>query len=461
MLGAVCATIFILFSISYLYFFQASLLEMVQHAWSGGATSYDPVWGTGILLILLLVVAALLSRLLPLPFYYVPAMLCMGLLTAVHVSPDGSVHTSVLWIVISAVIIVALLVLGFTGRDFLRYISCTEDTGIRVSSGKAYPFLPLFWMAIFMALTFLMGNTDRSLHTRLKAEHYCKVRQWDQSLKAGLAQHDDNESITMLRAIALANQGQLPERLFRYNIPPGTTSDCLFYGDVTDVNLRRSGKGTFLLSNGYRLWQTVGFVPRNRAESVRTILERELRREKQLLDSLAAASVPGTTVSDASTSSASAATTSSTSASTSSASAATTSSTSASTSSASAATSSVSSAAATDSSSTGIRHFVKPVAKDYLLCACLIDRDLKSFMRILPQYYSVTDDLPRHYREACLLYHRLNRLDLPVDKREIAAEIADYDDFCAILKANPDPVKRNAALRDSYFGTYWYYYYSE
>ena len=82
-------------------------------------------------------------------------------------------------------------------------------------------------------------------------------------------------------------------------------------------------------------------------------------------------------------------------------------------------------------------------------------------MRILPRYYSITDDLPRHYREACQLYHRLNRLDLPVDKREIAAEIADYDDFYAILKANPDPVKRNAALRDSYFGTYWYYYFSE
>lgn len=448
-----CATIFILFAISYLYFFQASLLETIQHAWSGGVTSYDPVWGTGILLTTLLVITALASRLLPLPFYYAPAMLCMGVLTAVDVAPDGSVHTSVLWLVISAVIFVSLLVMGFVGRDFLRYISGMEDTGIRQSAGRSYPFMPLLWMAVFMGLTFLMGNTDRSLHTRLKAEHYCKVRQWDNALKTGLAQHDDNGAITMLRAIALANQGQLPERLFRYNIPPGTTSDCLFYGDVTDDKLRQSGHGTFLLSNGYRLWQTVGFVPRNRAESVRTILERELRREKLLLDSIAAANGPETAASDASASSASAAT--------STASAAASSTSSSAPSASGAASSSASSAAATDSSSTGIRHFVKPVAKDYLLCACLIDRDLKSFMRILPRYYSVTDDLPRHYREACLLYHRLNRLDLPVDKREIAAEIADYDDFYAILKANPDPVKRNAALRDSYFGTYWYYYFSE
>ena len=452
MRGVVCATIFILFAISYLYFFQASLLETIQHAWSGGVTSYDPVWGTGILLTTLLVITALASRLLPLPFYYAPAMLCMGVLTAVDVAPDGSVHTSVLWLVISVVIVVALLVMGFVGRDFLRYISGMEDTGIRQSSGRSYPFMPLLWMAVFMGLTFLMGNTNRSLHTRLKAEHYCKVRQWDKALRAGLAQHDDNGAITMLRAIALANQGQLPERLFRYNIPPGTTSDCLFYGDVTDDKLRQSGHGTFLLSNGYRLWQTVGFVPRNRTESVRAILERELRREKLLLDSIAAANGPETAASDASALSASAATTTPSAAAFTSSSAPSAS---------GAASSSASSAAAPDSSSTGIRHFVKPVAKDYLLCACLIDRDLKSFMRILPRYYSVTDDLPRHYREACQLYHRLNRLDLPVDKREIAAEIADYDDFYAILKANHDPVKRNAALRDSYFGTYWYYYFSE
>ena len=416
---------------------------MIQHAWSGGVTSYDHVWGTGILLVSLLVMTGIFSRLLPLPFCYAPAMLCMGLLTAVHVSPDGSVHTSVMWIIISAVMFVTLLVMGFTGRDFLRYISGTENTGNRLSSGRAYPFLPLLWMAVFMGMTFLMGNTDRSLHTRLKAEHYCKTRQWDQSLKAGLAQHDDNGAITMLRAIALANKGQLGERLFRYNIAPGTTSDCLFYGDVTDRTLRKAGRGTFLLSNGYRLWQTVGFVPRNRMESVRTILERELRHEKMLLDSLAAVNA------SASETSASSGTASS---SASSAAPATAS---------SAAPSSASSAAAPDTSSTEPRHFVKPVAKDYLLCACLIDRDLKSFMRILPRYYSVTDDLPRHYREACLLYHRLNNLDLPVDKREIAAEIANYDDFCAILKANRDPVRRNAALRDSYFGTYWYYYYSE
>lgn len=422
--GAVCATIFILFSISYLYFFQAPLLEMIQHAWSGGVTSYDYLWGTGVILASLLVVTGLFSRLLPLPFYYAPAMLCMGLLTAVHVSADGSVHTSVLWIIFSAAIFVALLVMGFMGRDFLSFISGTENTGNRLSSGRAYPFLPLLWLAVFMGLTFLMGNTDRSLHTRLKAEHYCKTRQWDQLLKTGLAQHDDNGAITMLRAIALANSGQLGERLFNYNIPPSTTSDCLFYGDVTDSKLRRFPKGTFLLSNGYRLWQTIGFVPRNRAESVRTILERELRHEKMLSDSLAAASAAASEASDAAQSSAP-------------------------------------SAATADSTSADIKHFVKPVAKDYLLCACLIDRDLKAFMRILPRYYSITDDLPRHYREACLLYHRLNNLALPVDKREISAEIEDYDDFCAILKANRDPVRRNAALRDSYYGTYWYYYYSE
>lgn len=414
--GVVCATIFILFAISYLYFFQAPLLEMIQHAWSGGVTSYDYAWGTGILLGSLLLLTAVVSRFMPLPFYYAPAMLCMGLLTAVDVGPDGSVHTSLTWLILSAIIFVALLFASFSGREFLLFISGTEERGNRLSSGRAYPFLPLFWMAVFMGLTFLMGNTNRSLHTRLKAEHYCKLRQWDQALKAGLPQHDDNGAITMLRAVALANKGQLGERLFKYNIPPGTTSDCLLFGDVTDRSLRQGGKGTHLLSNGYRLWQTVGFVPRNRTVSARTLLTHELQRLQLLQDSLAVRDTITTPRP---------------------------------------------STLNPHPSSLNPQPLSLTPAKDYLLCACLIDRDLKAFMSILPRYYSITDDLPRHYREACLLYHRLNHLPLPVDKREIAAEIADYDDFCAILKAHRDPVIRNAALRDSYFGTYWYYYYSE
>lgn len=401
-ISIVCAIIFLLFSLSYLHFFQASLLEMVQHVWSDGMTTYNHLWGTAIIFASAVVLTVLSAKLLPLPFYYFPAMLCMGLLTAVSVSPDGSVHTSIFWLVAVIVMLLVLLFLGWQGKEILHFITDTASSQISQSS-KRLSWLPLLWMALCMVVVFMMGNNDRGLHTRLNVEHHCKLRQWDKALQVGIPQYDADGATTMLRAIALARTGQLPEHLFNYNIEPQTTSDCLFYGGNADYAQKGGTKGVFLLSSGYRLWQTIGFVPYNRHEPVRTILARELRREKALIDSITADSIPADSV----------------------------------------------------------RHFVSPVAKDYLLCACLIDGDLTSFMKLLPNYYSEDGPLPKHYREACLLYCRLNQLPVPKEREGIAAELADYEDFCALIRQNRDPVRCNAALRDNYFGTYWYYYWTK
>lgn len=42
---------------------------------------------------------------------------------------------------------------------------------------------------------------------------------------------------------------------------------------------------------------------------------------------------------------------------------------------------------------------------DYYLCALLLDRKLKRFSEELPRYYVLDDALPRHYREALVLYY--------------------------------------------------------
>ena len=407
-----CAIIFILFSVSYLYLFQASLLEMVQHAWSGGTTTYHHLWGAAIIFSAAIIITFVAAKLLPLPFFYFqhshpkdtcyfPAMLCMGLLTAVSVGPDGSVHTSLFWLIFVVMAIMLLLFMAWKGREWLYFITSADNPS--GAAGKSFYWLPLAWMMLCMAVVFMMGNTDRGLHTRLSVEHHCKLLQWDKALQAGLPQYDTDGATTMLRAMALARTGQLPERLFNYNMEPQTTSDCLFYGDISDDALRDSGRGTFLLSSGYRLWQTIGFVPCNRHEPVRTILARELRREQLLIDSITADSIPADSV----------------------------------------------------------KHLVKPVAKDYLLCACLIDGDLKTFMKLLPKYYPVEGELPKHYREACLLYCMEHQLPVPKERQGVAAELADYEDFCSLIKQNPDPVRCNAALRDNYFGTYWYYYWTK
>ena len=44
---------------------------------------------------------------------------------------------------------------------------------------------------------------------------------------------------------------------------------------------------------------------------------------------------------------------------------------------------------------------------DYELCAYLIDKNLDSFVEVLPKYYKIDDKLPRYYREALVQYNHL------------------------------------------------------
>lgn len=92
-----------------------------------------------------------------------------------------------------------------------------------------------------------------------------------------------------------------------------------------------------------------------------------------------------------------------------------------------------------------------PLVKDYILCALLIDRDLDGFAARLPQFYAIGDSLPRHYREALILYThtrsnpRLVWHSEPMD--------TDYQDMQAL-----ENKEGKEAVYRQYKGTYWWYY---
>lgn len=349
---------------------------MIQYSWSDGKTHYDRVIGTTIITGIASVISALVAIFTRLPqrlyaLIFFPAFLSLGILTAVHVEA-GNVVPSLAWLIATPLLIILYI-------GLLRFAHFYKPFLVPL---RATNFLSQPWhtnitiLIVLMSLTLLMGNGDRTLHTRLNTEHNIKQRQWDAALAEGFPQYDNDSSLTMLRAIALANKGLLGEQLFRYDIT----------GDSRSLFPQHDHSADFLLCSGYRLWQTIGFVPRDITEHPTVILRRELRR--------------GT---------------------------------------------------------------ARPAARDYLLCAYLLDRNLSDFAATLPRYYAINDSLPQHYREALLIYDKQRgNLHEEADsvKGAYAALCADYADCLAVMRKQRDATLRHTALRDNYFGTYWYYYYS-
>lgn len=93
---------------------------------------------------------------------------------------------------------------------------------------------------------------------------------------------------------------------------------------------------------------------------------------------------------------------------------------------------------------------------DYQLCACLLDRRIDDFARLLPKYYKVDANLPKHYREALVLYNHLR--SNPIVPFSDAAMDADYEDYQQTARQRTDRLTRYDNLLETYGNTYWFYW---
>lgn len=101
-------------------------------------------------------------------------------------------------------------------------------------------------------------------------------------------------------------------------------------------------------------------------------------------------------------------------------------------------------------------HRATVAAHDWLICAYLLDRNLKKFAQVLPKFYAINDNLPKHYREALILYNHMT--SHPLVTYHNSVEDADFDDFQDLERKFPDKQARYTALREKYGNTYWFYY---
>lgn len=98
---------------------------------------------------------------------------------------------------------------------------------------------------------------------------------------------------------------------------------------------------------------------------------------------------------------------------------------------------------------------------DYELCGLLIDRQLDAFVQKIGKYYAVEeqqdlDKLPRHYREALILYTHLRSNPVIIYHNAVMDE--DFDNLQELESHYPDAMERKGKVEDLYHGTYWYYY---
>ena len=95
--------------------------------------------------------------------------------------------------------------------------------------------------------------------------------------------------------------------------------------------------------------------------------------------------------------------------------------------------------------------------KDYLLCGLLLDKNLDRFVaEIKRTYIADSIPLPKHYKEALVLY--VHRRTHPMVVLHDDVMEADFQDYQALEHKFADAMQTQAALRDTYGNTYWYYY---
>lgn len=100
---------------------------------------------------------------------------------------------------------------------------------------------------------------------------------------------------------------------------------------------------------------------------------------------------------------------------------------------------------------------------DYRLCALLAERDLDTFAGMLSKRVNVNDStacdsLPRHFKEALVLYQHLR--SKPLTSYSDAVLEADYKDMRQLLNSCATTDERNYMLRQTYKNNYWSYYFT-
>lgn len=359
-----CAIVFCLFSFLWLYYFQADTIAFAQHVLSNGQTSYNQLTGAILVTISLQVLQFVVYGFVRLKrkwhaLTYFPSFL---LLTIISIVDEQIVNNFSIghgwWAILSAIIIwgVAIwLALGFQMADN------SKQNSIRIA------WVNILLMGLMITATGVFANSNAVFHYRIHIEKCLLNGMLDEALATGKRSLETDESLTLLRANALARRGELGERFFEYSLK-GTAADLL----------PLEGHSRCLMLPTDSIYKYLGARPLKNMTTqhyYRTLLA---------------------------------------------------------------------------------SHQATPALADYFLCGLLLEKRIDEFVKKLPTFYAVNDSLPKHYREALVLYAHLRSKPFLVYRHPVMEE--DFSDFRNLEKKYPVFNDRKERIREKFYQTYWYYY---
>lgn len=378
----VSAIVFLLFVFCFVTYFQATLLSWAQYVWSDGTTSFQPFIGGIIFSVVLLIISLGIKVNFRLPPFlsslcYFPSLFILGVLTSVE--PEGAKGATVgHWAWISVIVFIIYFLI-------LKFLEPLTDIKSRWSG-----FIEVLVINVFMQLSQIgicccISNTHRLLHNQLNVERAIAEGDYDRALEIGSNDTDASASLTMFRAFALSNKGELGERLFEYELA-GSSQTLLPASDtiIRSNHITSDTVSLFSFTDDRVFWKHLGAVPAGKVRDVRLFLRNVEAK--------------------------------------------------------------------------GIN---TAVVSDYILTSYLLDGDLNGFAMEVSHRFNPEslDSLPKHYREALILYSHTHSNRVLTYSEEVLD--ADYQDLTQLSRAKyKNAITRMATIRNTYNGTYWYYYLS-
>ena len=245
-----CALVFVVFSFLWLYFFQADVMYITQHALSGGQTQYNRLWGAVLITLVLSLLQvgvygmARLNKCMHALTWF-PSMLLLAVLTSA--GPDIDLHFTFgpwLWLV------PLLLVLWVCGVWMARNVESYETTAPSGLFSRRM-WVNMLTMALMTCGVAFCGNTNAVFHFRAHAEVAMLEGDADEALRVGKRSLETDGNLMMVRMYALSRKGLLGERLFAYPVVPSS-----------DAMLPTNGVTRLMIYPADSLYRHLGAIPR-------------------------------------------------------------------------------------------------------------------------------------------------------------------------------------------------------
>lgn len=216
----VCAVIFVLFSFSYLYFYQADVLAAVQHVLSDGVTHYNRTVGAVLITVALLLLQWAVSSFMRWGLWsyaltYFPSLLVLAVMTSPHLDTGGELSWGCWGWLFPLLLVVWLLVASF----LIKLQSMPVQGGL---------FPVAFWINVATLCATclfvgLVGNGNDVFHYRMRVESLLMEGRYDEAIETGQKSLATDANLTMLRIYALAKKGELGEKLFTFPLKGEST----------------------------------------------------------------------------------------------------------------------------------------------------------------------------------------------------------------------------------------------